>query len=444
METRKNFGSLRETFKARSGWYRATTWIVLIQSVILMGLTIEASGVIFFMGDKVTKEASEIISSWMKQPVLTLLYEGPKEYKHELEEYFHRKGYLLGDGEKVYIFISKGEKIAWRVIYKDVDIDNFKSPSLDLTLLYQTLENLFEDQTLPDKSIAFDPITNQSYIVENQIYPFIIKHKKGSYKVEIEGKVYTFSEGFHTVEGQELYVGKDLKIEKKDNLLVGVFGVFGDYYYDGKQVIGKSFNIDFPEIPLYVDKGIVISRNFWYENGILQQNKIPVLDVFNGFVLYSDGSISDIHKLWRYEFDSVPFDWYYKDGIVSFAFLNGNVVLFDLTKRRKLFEGKYKKVLGVGFLKDALYIRTMDKIVKLDTRTGRILESYNENRDFILINDSIKFVDGIVLRPRYKNVWFDGIDYYFEDLKINGFKEVIAGNNYYYIILENGTWRIKK
>ncbi|WP_143608999.1 hypothetical protein [Thermosipho affectus] len=442
MDTGKNRRNFAGTFQTRGRWYSTTTWIVLVQSIILIGVTFEASGVIFFMGDEITNQASQIIQEWLKQPVITLLYEGPDDLKFYVENYFYKRGYLIGIGEPVYIFLKrKDDAIAWKFRYKDIEKDNFLSLSYSLDDLFQSLDKVFEKKNIPKKSIAFDPIKENFYIVENVFKPFVIKHMENMYKVKVGSEIRYIKEGFYDFYGNVVYIGKDTKIENVQSFVSGIY-LFGSFVYDGRKLILGKKSIDFPELPIFASEKRIISQHYWYEK-ILEKNKVSVLDVFNNFALYSDGSLSDLERTWKYKFSDVPFDWFVSGNLLALAFVNGDVVVFDLSKRRVLYKEKFKKLYGVGYGK-YLYVNADKKLFRIDIWSKKKEDISEISDDFLIEDGKVKFVRGIVIRPRYKMVWFDGDFFHFKDVKFKNYLNLLYDEKEYFIITLDGTWRIKR
>ncbi|ABR30797.1 hypothetical protein SU69_04790 [Thermosipho melanesiensis] len=407
-----------------------------------MGITLQASGVIFFVGDNITEEASKIIQDWFKQPVVSLYYEGPLELKPKIEEYFYKRGYLIGIGEPIYIFIKKHEgKIAWKIIYKDYKVDNFLSLSYSIDDLFSILDKTFKKFNLPKKSIAYDPEEEKYYIAENQIKPFLIKRKEKIYKVKIGEDISYLKEGFYNFNGNTVYVGKDITLDSTSNFIKDIY-VYGKYKYNGEKIIFEDKTIDFPEVPLYIDKQRVISSHYWYENQLIENSEV-VLDVFKKMALLSDGSLVDLSKTWKYQLPDTPFDWYLENEKLALAFVNGDVLVFDIRKKRILYTQKFEKLLGVG-LKDFLYVNSNGKLLKINIISKKMESLGNIKGDFIIDGENVKFVNGIVIRPRYKGVWYDGTFYHFKNLKVENYLNLLYDDKAYYIFTLDGTWRLIK
>ncbi|QTA38551.1 hypothetical protein JYK00_03285 [Thermosipho ferrireducens] len=384
----------------------------------------------------------------MKQPVLTLLYEGPEEYKQSIENFFFERGYLLGVGTPVYVYIAHDKNLyAWKVTYQEKAIDNFSNLSSNISLLFDELKNIFEKKTTPEYSIIYDPITNSINIQKGKNKPYIVEHKRNVYPLIINGQTKNLREGFVTVEGMTVYLGKPMEITYSENFFKDIYGIFGKYKFDGTKVFEDHLNsyFTYPETPYYIDSEKVISMHYKYEKGKLQQNQIPIIDVYKNYVFYSDGTLENIDKLWQYKFHYTPVDWFFSENLLLVSFINNNVILFDLSRRRILFEKFFKDVWGVGLTKDSIFIASDNSLIELDIKKFRTKNTYEiiKGQDFVIYND-LKFVYGNVLKPRYKGIYKIKDTYYYMDKKIKDYILSYIWNGNFYIVTKEGTWRFNK
>ncbi|WP_233186221.1 hypothetical protein [Thermotoga sp. KOL6] len=360
---------------------------------------IEENGILYFLGDSTpTTLELEIVQEWKKLPVVTLVYDGPVEYKGIVEDLLSQEGILTGTGTPLIVKIrTKDEYVAFQIVFEDKSIDNFENlttkdlfpeqfrktvrevfPSIQIPsefFLIEYKDGVFEKKIAYTKDyekkspVIFLPLWSEEHILEIGDYRKVVK------------------EGFYQIGGKTVYVGRDISMENVPGLYRNVEMVFLDgereyLYKDGFLRLGeKVLKI---EEPVDIVNGVVITRHR------IGYRKIEDTIIFrwNDFVLTASGSLMGINGRWTWKVSKTPVEYSIFGSMLYILDVCGFLRKYDIKTRQLVWEKKIEGAWGVDATEDKVFVGSENTVMILNAQDGETIEIL-EADDFAVWNGKL-------------------------------------------------------
>lgn len=171
-------------------------------------------------------------------------------------------------------------------------------------------------------------------------------------------------------------------------------------------------------------------------NFITYSKDDKVIFIWDNYVFYADGSISDLSFTWKMKLSNTPLDYLISENRIYILDVTGQLVILNTRTRRisftKLFEGAYMIKLEPNGL---LLIYTSNGIYKIVNEKDVVYEEKDEN----LFYSNIKSV----LYPSITKLNITPFGYFYKDTYIGSeLKFMYIKNNVLFIITEVGLWKV--
>ncbi|MEN3042459.1 MAG: hypothetical protein ABDH59_04050, partial [Fervidobacterium sp.] len=238
-------------------------------------------------------------------------------------------------------------------------------------------------------------------------------------------------------------------LDEPSNMMKILSEIFGDFgkspVNDTKEIKSIIYNkkINKAYLSKFIGEPyIVLYDNIDFENDQRSLDSIDlkndkIIFVWDNYVLYADGSISDLSFTWKMKVSNTPLDYIFSGNRLFLLDVTGQLVVLNLKTRRfvfsKTFEGSYT--------------------IKLEP--NNVLNVYSTNGRYIVINEKETKFDSKqveeqrtksmfpIVYPSILNLYVTPFGYFYEDIfigqqiKFTYIKDKIA-----YVVTEVGTWKI--
>ena len=347
---------------------------------------IEESGVLYFLGEATpTATEMEIVQEWKELPVVTLVYDGPDEYKGLVETLLSQDGVLTGVGTPLIVKLRvKEDHVAFQIVFEGKELDNFENlatSELFPEQFKEAMKKIFPQAKIPPrfflieyKDGSFERKIAQTQDFPGKKAPVVIfpvwkqKHvlKIGNYKKVVD-------EGFYQIGGRTIYVGRDISLKNVPGLYEGVDMVFLDgekeyLYKDGFLRMGEG--VLKVQEPVDVTGGIVITR---HKIGEREVND-TVLFRWNDFVLTASGVLMGINRKWTWQVSKTPVEFSLRGSTMYVLDVCGFLRSYDLKTRRLLWERKIEGAWGLDVSEDRVFVGVGNNVMVLNTEDGETIE----------------------------------------------------------------------
>jgi len=222
-------------------------------------------------------------------------------------------------------------------------------------------------------------------------------------KVDYIGGLVTYSGEFYELTTEKTH----------DNILESVYG-FPVFRTSTRQ--------------LYIDR-VTEGRKVVWQN-------VRLLGIWDGIVLFADGSISDTSLSWRMKVSQTPVDFLVYDGVLVIVDVASNFYALDLKTRRLLYN---------DHVPDFRRLRVTDSGVVLETESKALLfDKSFKNKSVLTSAELTKSASYIFYSPVYPSVMGvvkTKIGYFFQDIFVG--TEIFlffVKSNKIYLLTDVGTW----
>lgn len=339
----------------------------------------EQAGVIYYVGfEEPTSEDLEIMSQWLKVPVVQFFFEGPAQYKDLLEKKLNELGVLIGIGDPLRVAIRTSRELShYEVVYKEYR----KSGVINILQLTDHLTAIFSElfPVVEKPKMGFVVEIGERIDVKKTLTskPVEFKYKERIYSVTMRGQRLLLTEGFYDFFGRTIYVDRDMNIDESAFFVEGAQMV---YKYKDGFAIYKDGKLSFPNGPsFYVDEPFdVIGETVIQKLATVKidgvQVTTPVLGRCDQYLLLANGVITPLDLSWAMKVCGPILDWSFNDGKLYVLDISFYVKAIDLKTRKIIWEKRFPRAWGVGSSKEQVYIGVDSKIITLD-ENGQFLSS---------------------------------------------------------------------
>lgn len=307
---------------------------------------------------------------------------------------------------------TNGEKVLYSLPVEHLNLENLSTvlaellrrSGYDLNLGLETFETAGSIEIVTKKLRSELPDTlfigkdSQPKIISRYGLPFL-----RSDKVDYIGGLVTYS--------GELY---ELTTKNTHDSLLGPVYTFPVFTTSTRQ--------------LYIDK-VTEGRKVVWQN-------LRLLTIWDGIVLFADGSVSDTTLSWRMKVSQTPVDFLIYDGVLVIVDVASNFYAFDLRTRRLLYN---------DHIPDFRRLRVTDSGVVLETESKTLLfDKSFKNKSVLTSAELTNAANYIFYSPVYPSVI--GIvktrtGYFFQDIFVG--TEIFlffVKSNKIYLLTDVGTW----
>ncbi|KAF2962496.1 hypothetical protein [Fervidobacterium sp. 2310opik-2] len=221
----------------------------------------------------------------------------------------------------------------------------------------------------------------------------------------------------------------------------------GKVIYNAKTNYVEAVNIDLLEKELQkngvvaITSDSVVTKEYIYnlKTKSLTKFQAPIVSIWDNYVLYSDGSISDLSFTWNTKISNSPLDYIFTENRICILDISGQVVIMNQKTRRILFSKTFEGAYSLSLDKDNSFIvKTTNGCYKIsDDKDVNLIEkganeTYEESSKFNIFYPSLLDIFHTPFGFFYKGNFIGN--------EISGFyiKDKTA-----HVITEVGTWKIK-
>ncbi len=194
-----------------------------------------------------------------------------------------------------------------------------------------------------------------------------------------------------------------------------------------------SFSQDGSE-RFYSSRTVEIYKNY-YVKGKNVEFKSPLLTRLDNFLLFTDGTISDVNLTWNLRIGNSPLDFLIWKNRLYFLDITGVLTVVDLRTRNTLLKKMYPGVNRIAIPNGSVYLfRKLDAIV-LDEKNSEKIEEIIELNEY----------QNQLVYPSFMGIYKTD-DYYITDKGIPIGREVkiyYVEANKLVVVTEVGRWEIK-
>lgn len=339
----------------------------------------EQAGVIYYVG--ITEPATEdleVISQWLKLPVVHFLYDGPAQYRDSLEEKLNELGVLFGIGDVLHVSIKTSHELAhYEVSYKDIR----KSDTTDISRLIDHLTKIFVELFPPVEK----PKTGFLVEIGDQIdvkkvstnKPVEFRYKEKAYSVTVRGRKLLLSEGFYEFFGKTIYVDRDMDIDEPVFFVEGAEMV---YKVKDNFAIYKAGRLSFPD-----GRSFYVEEPFDIVNETILKKLItvkvdntpittPIIGRYDQYLLFANGMIAPIDLSWTMKICGPIVDWAVNKDRLYVLDVFCYVKAIDLKNRKTLWEKRLLGAWGIGSNKDLIYVGSNNQLIALN-ENGQVVSN---------------------------------------------------------------------
>ena len=305
-------------------------------------------------------EELSLIREWQSLPSVDLIYSGPGDVEKLVGESLKKCGVLTGGGTPLFIRADEESRsVAIWIRYENTEWDNYNSPS--------EISNLSEDikaglkKTVgcykrPKKGflISFSP-DGVSAKISNMDEPSkYVFSPKNVYKIYLDGAATEMKRGFHEVEGNLFFAGKEGMNVETAKLFKNVEMVFPigrevALYSSGILTFdGKKYRVDMTPVGFWKGDVVLPNRVVGKDKRIL---KSTAVDVYKNFILEADGYVEAVDGSWRKKISCTPLEWYWGGKKLYVLDVCGYYREVDLQREDIVYSKEVAGSYGFDFLK---------------------------------------------------------------------------------------------
>ncbi len=220
----------------------------------------------------------------------------------------------------------------------------------------------------------------------------------------------------------------------------------GKVIYNAKTNNVETVDIDLLEKALKKNDVIaitsdnVITKEYIYnlKKKSLTKFQAPIVSIWNNYVLYSDGSISDLSFTWNARISNSPLDYIFTENRICILDISGQVVIMNQKTRRILFSKTFEGAYSISLDKDNSFIvKTTNGYYKIsnDKDVNLIAKTANETYE-----NSSKFN---IFYPSLLDIFDTPFGFFHKGNFIgNEIYGLFIKDKTAYVITEVGTWKI--
>ncbi|AEH51125.1 hypothetical protein [Pseudothermotoga thermarum] len=414
----------------------------------------EENGVIYYVGfDEPEDDDLDLILQWKTLPVVSLLYDGPRDLKDAVEKVLNEKGVLVGWGDVFYVKLRTGyDMFNVKVRYKNNVLQSFGKVEDFDEEFGKMVSFFFPDNVVPSEGYVVKIADEQIEIskIPNVIKPVTFDFEQKLYAVTILGQKFLVEEGFHKFLGQVVYVESDMDISPTN------------FFPDAEMVYkaSKGFYI-YKDQKLYTPDGKIINTqepfDITSDGRILQKRytlkvegstfSSTLIGKIKDFLLFASGVIAPIDLSWTMRISGPVVEWCAVGDKLFVLDLSSYLRIIDLKTRKILLENHLPFAWAVATDGNYLYVGLEEKILKL-TLEGTIVEEIAGKNFGVwkngleIFDESIQVVRSgdvfAILQNGKTKIYADTI-HFFEDVKkIRFFEWGIV------VVCSNGCWVVNR
>lgn len=353
---------------------------------------IEQAGVIYYAGlSEPGAEDLEIISQWLKLPVVQLFYDGPVQYRDFLERKLNELGVLIGVGDALRIVIKTSHDLAhYEICYREFHKTGMVEISKLNDQLSAILSELFPNLEKPSTGflVEVSEHINVKKVFTNK--PVEFKYQERIYSVTVKGQKMLLVEGFYDFFGKTVYVDRDMNIDEPVFFVEGadmVYKVRDNFavYRDGKLSFanGRSFYINEPfDIvnEMVLDKLITAKIDG-------SPITVPAVGRYEQYLLLANGVIVPLDLSWAMKICGSVVDWTVNKEKLYVLDISSYLRAVDLKNRKILWEKRLPGAWGIGSYADSIYVGVDNRLFSLD-ENGKVV-SIEDCYDFGIWKEGI-------------------------------------------------------
>ncbi|HOJ87429.1 MAG TPA: hypothetical protein PLD34_00395 [Pseudothermotoga sp.] len=420
MGTREDKGDIGTEGSISSSSHRAITWFVLLLSGVLIAANLrtfnlhgqelyiyEQAGVIYYVGfNEPGVDDLEIVSQWLRLPVINLLYDGPSEYGNFLKRKLDELGVLVGIGDVLRVEIKTSRDMChYEISYGEFS----KSATIEVSRLTDNLANVLSEifQNLEKPQTGFLVEVGEQINIKKTSTdrPVEFRYVERLHSVSVKGKKMLLSEGFYDFFGKTVYVDTDMQIEEPVFFVEDATKVYKDR---DDLLVYKAGKLFFPD-----GRFIVVSEPFGVINGKILEKLItvkidnslisaPIIGRYEQFLLLANGVVAPLDLSWAMKICGPIIEWAVNKERLYVLDVFSYLRAIDLKNRKTLWEKRFPGAWGIGSYDDLIYVGMSGKVFALN-ESGEIVSS-QDCCDFGIWKEGIITLkspqEGIVIRSQ--------------------------------------------
>ena len=353
-------------------------------------LIYEDKGVIYYLGTEDPENYTNIINEWLQLPVVTLIYNGPEEYRTDVDQALAHSGVIQGIGD---IIMLVKLRVSGDLTYISISCNGEtyeNSESLcttdQITREIQTfLERVFGEIEKPNFGfLVHIGESIKTEVIEKPNKPVTFEFEQKYFTVKIGNSVRYLPEGFYTFTGNTIYVSKNMNMELTPFYFDNADMV---YCYDDQFVVYKQGALRYPDgkiscisqEPYDLVQEEAVPYTVSVSDGRLDR-KASVCGIYDGYMIFSNGMISPFSFAWQMKVSGPILEWCAQNDYLFILDLSSYVRLIDLKNRKLLWKKFIPRAWGIGVFEDKVYVGTDNGLVMINFEGETIGE--RECRDF--------------------------------------------------------------
>lgn len=353
-------------------------------------LIYENRGVIYYLGTEDPQNYTNIINEWLQLPVVTLIYDGPEEYRTDVDQALTNSGLIQGIGDSIMLVKLRvtGDLAYIFISYNNETYENSESlcTTDQITRKIQTfLERVFGEIKKPNFGfLVHIGESIRTEVVEKPDKPISFEFEQKYFSVKIGDSVRYLPEGFYSFTGNTIYVSKNMNVE-----LTPLYFENADMVYccDNQFVVYKQRSLRYPDgkisyisqEPYDLVQKEVVPYIMSVSDGSLDR-KASVCGIYDNYMIFSNGMISPFTFAWQMKVSGPIVEWCAQNDYLFVLDLSSYVRLIDLKSRKLLWKKFIPRAWGIGVFENKLYVGTNNGVVMINFE-GEIIGKH-ECRDF--------------------------------------------------------------
>lgn len=327
----------------------------------VFGIYVYTNGSVLIYASDALPGAEELslIREWQSLPSVDLVYSGPEDFRSTLNKSLMECGILAGGGTPLFVRIDEdSSNVAIWIRYEESEWDNYNSPaeiSKASESLKSGLKKTIGCYKLPDKGflIKFSPEGISATITELRKPSTYVFSPKDVYEVYLDGVATNMKRGFHEVDGNLFFVGKEGMSIETARLFQGVEMVFPvgrevAIYSSGKLIFGdKEYRADMRPVGFWNGNVVLPNRVVGKNN---RELKSTAIDVYEKYILEASGYIEAVDGSWRKKISCTPLEWYWSGGKLYILDICGYYREVNLEREEVIYSKKAIGSYGFDFL----------------------------------------------------------------------------------------------
>ncbi len=401
----------------------------MITTALGIYVYMNGSAVIYVSDSPPGVDELSLIREWQSLPSVDLIYSGPEDVEKTVHVALKECGILTGGGSPLFIRADEQSKnVAIWIRYKDEEWDNYNSPSEISSLsedLKIGLKKTIGCYKTPGKGflIKFSPDGVSAEISSMDEPSRYVFSSKNVYKIYLDGTATNVERGFHEIDGNLFFAGKDgMNVETarffKDVEMIFQIGRKVAIYSSGVLTFdGKTYRVDMVPVGFWNGDVVLPDRVIGKDKRML---KSTAVDVYRDFILEADGYIEAVDGSWRKKVSCTPLEWYWNDEKLHVLDVCGYYREVDLQRENVVYSKRVPGSYGFDFLKGKVLFMNGENfcVVKGEKIYGKCARLHNGyavvvekngisvlGRKLFLKAKSFKFVNGCLMVIGDDGVW---------------------------------------